>query len=327
MDGLTDQSLRLNILLTLSLRFSCGYNRSAALDANSAVWMFRDWGGPARLVSPFLNCSSPETTPIQVECSHWFCAVLTGSGDVYAWWPDSGIFEKLYWGPCKPTTVLVPDDKAVIPCRIREFKANPIKLPTLPDLPDLPATGLSGEERRKETRLIKIAACDACLIGLTNKGHVLRLDGMINEDSTRIWHYVSKNVYPGALFLNHGTQLPYYSEMGDIKATRAFHPTMGDDGQEMLPQVELSSNTLLITHVSNTARFTEGPRSKTLLTFRFLLMARTSSPTHPLWCSRGKTTTAHCPTQLSSQGSRTSSSSPSLPATTTLVLSPPLENS
>ena len=71
---------------------------------------------------------------------------------------------------------------------------DPTKLPALPDLPDLPATGPSGEERRKETRLIKIAACNNYLVGLTNKGHVLKLSGLGDEGYTRIWRYVSKNV-------------------------------------------------------------------------------------------------------------------------------------
>ena len=63
----------------------------------------------------------------------------------------------------------------------------------LPDLPELPETGLSEEERRKETKLIKIAATHDCFIGLTNKGHVLRLDRLSHEDSSGTWHYVRKS--------------------------------------------------------------------------------------------------------------------------------------
>ena len=181
--------------LNLSLHFRCGDSHSVALDANSTVWTFRDWGRPIRLVSPSLDCSSPKTTPIQAECGSWFCAVLTGSGDVYAWWTSSGTFSDLYWETSNSTTAPVPDHEAVIPCQTWELKTDPIKLPALPDLPGLPATGHSGEERRKETRLIKIAACDNCLIGLTNKGHVVKLGAMRDEGSARIWHYVSENMY------------------------------------------------------------------------------------------------------------------------------------
>ena len=170
-----------------------------ALDANSTVWTFRSWGWPVRLVSPSLDCSSPVTTPIQAECGPWYCAGLTMSGDAYAWWTNLGAFDDQYWKTYKTTTILVPDHDTMIPCQTRELRVDPTKLPALPDLPDLSATGLSEEERRKETRLIKIAACYNYLIGLTNKGHVLKLDGFGMEDRTRIWHYVSKNVCSGAI--------------------------------------------------------------------------------------------------------------------------------
>ena len=162
------------------------------LDADSTVWTFKDWGRPTRLVSPSLNHSSPETTPIQVECGPWYCAVLTGSGDVYAWWMYRGTFINLCLEASRTAPVL--DHEGVIPCRTREFEMDPIKLSALPGLPNLPATGLPEEERTKETRLIKIAACHDSLIGLTNKGHVLKLDGMGSEDDTRIWYYVSENM-------------------------------------------------------------------------------------------------------------------------------------
>jgi hypothetical protein len=64
-----------------------------------------------------------------------------------------------------PTEVVVPDGGTVIPCHTREINMDPVKLPILPDLPELPATGLPEEERRKETKLIKIEALDHCLVG------------------------------------------------------------------------------------------------------------------------------------------------------------------
>ena len=117
-----------------------------------------------------------------------------GSGDAYAWWTISGTFSELYLEVDETTVAFVPEHEAVIPCQTRELKTGPIKLPPLPDLPDLPATGLSGEERRKETRLIKIACDNDYLIGLTNKGHVLKLNGVDREGDTRVWHYVGKNI-------------------------------------------------------------------------------------------------------------------------------------
>ena len=45
-------------------------------------------------------------------------------------------------------------------------------------------------------------------------------------------------------------QLPNYSEIDKVKEHSAFRTTTGDDGQERPPQVALSSDTMLITHVS-----------------------------------------------------------------------------
>ena len=92
------------------------------------------------------------------------------------------------------TKTIMPDDGTVIPCHTWEIDEDPVKLPMLPDLPDLPGTGLPEEEREKETRLIKIAAFYHGLVGLTNKGHVLKLDGMAKEDSIQSWRYVSQRI-------------------------------------------------------------------------------------------------------------------------------------
>ena len=170
------------------------------LDSNSVVWNFRSWGRPFRLVSPSLDCSSPETTPVQIECGWAFSTVLTKSGDVYAWWPFGGTFEESYRETMveldkdESTKAIVPENTTVIPCHTFEVHKDPLKLPILPNLPDLRATGLPEEEGRKETKLIKIAAFDNCLVGLTNKGHVLKIDGLTDEDSVQIWQYVSNNV-------------------------------------------------------------------------------------------------------------------------------------
>jgi len=226
------------------------------LDANSVVWNFRNWGRPFRLVSPLLDCSSPATTPIQIECGWAFSTVLTKSGDVFAWWPFGGTFNDRYRETMieldkdESTKAIVPDDGTVIPCHTWEINQDPVKFPILPDLPDLPATGLSEEERRKETKLIKIAAFDNCLVGLTNKGHVLKIDGLTDEDSIQIWRYVSEDVRLVWHCSYHGTQLPNYSEIDKVKEHSAFRTITGDDGQERPPQVELSSDTMLITHVS-----------------------------------------------------------------------------
>ena len=170
-----------------------------SLDANSVIWNFRSWGRPFRLVSPSFDCSSPETTPAQIECGWSFSTVLMRSGDVYAWWPFGESFKNQYRETMveldhdESTKAIVPDGQTVIPCHLWEMKKDPIRLPILPDLPDLGTAGLSEEERKRETKLVKIAAFDNCLVGLTNKGHVLKIDGMSDEDSVQIWRYVSRS--------------------------------------------------------------------------------------------------------------------------------------
>ena len=223
------------------------------LDANSMVWTFNNWGRPSQLVSPLLNCSSPETTPVQVECSLEFAAILTGSGDVYAVWPLCSAFVDTMAELDKDesTKAIVPDGGTVIPCYTWEVNIDPVKLPILPKLPTLPATGLPEEECRKETKLIKIAAFSDCLVGLTNKGHVLKIDGLGKGKVTGTWCYVSKSAWMiWHPFLNYDAQLPNYSEIDKVKKHKAFLSTTGNINQQRPPQAELLSDTMLITHVS-----------------------------------------------------------------------------
>ena len=165
------------------------------LDANSAVWIFLDWGRPFRLVSPLLNCSSPETTPIQIKCAWRLSVILMESGDVYLWEPFGWRYHEATVELDKKefTRAIVPDGGTVIPCYTWEINVNPIKLPILPDLPDLPATGMPEEECRKETKLIKIAALSQVLFGLTNKGHVLKMDDLRISNPILVWNYVSES--------------------------------------------------------------------------------------------------------------------------------------
>ena len=228
-----------------------------ALDANSTVWNFISWGRPFRLVSPLLDCSSLETTPIQIECGWEFSTVLTKSGDVYAWWPFGGTFQDQYQEAIakldkdESTKAIVHHEEMVVMCYTWEIKKDPVKLPILPNLPDLPGMELQEEGHRKETKLIKIAALNHCLIGLTNKGHVLKIDGLTNERSIQAWHYVSESAQMmWSPFLNCNSQLPNYSEIDKIKEYSPFDTTTANYGQEISPQVGFPLDTTLISHVS-----------------------------------------------------------------------------
>jgi len=168
------------------------------LDSKNLVWTFVNWGRPFRLDTPMLDCTSPETTPLQAESGWSFCAVLTQSNDVLVFWPFSGEVDSRHAeetaimderGDChaRPT----PDH--TIPCVPMTLRADPLRIPHIPQLPELNDTGLSQEEKSKETVLVKIAAFDNSLIGLTNKGHVLKFGDLSNEDSfdrSTPWEYV-----------------------------------------------------------------------------------------------------------------------------------------
>ena len=311
---------------------SCGRFHAMTLDTNSTVWTFRSWGRPFRLISPLLNCLTPETTPLQIECGWVFCSVLTRSGDVYAWWPFDWAFENPYWQIMgeldrdRSTRAIVSGDGTVIPCHAWEMKKDPVKLPVLPYLPDLPSTGIPKKERKKNTKLIKIAAFDNSMIGLTNKGHVLKIDGLTGGDSIRSWRYVSgcTRVILDP-YSNSDTQLPNYSEIEKVKEHSVFRSaTSGGGQQQQQPQVQLSSDTMHITHVSYILSRIFGFPAYSLTTYRSPRISGGSLPTRPLWYSRGKSTLARKRFRRLSQSFRTNLLSLLSLATTSLVPSPPL---
>lgn len=80
-------------------------------------------------------------------------------------------------------------DDNVIPCVTWALDLDPVYLPSIPPLPALD-NGCPEEDN--PTQLIKIAGLDNCLIGLTNKGHVLKISNLENEHiaSRQNWEYV-----------------------------------------------------------------------------------------------------------------------------------------
>ncbi|KAG5637293.1 hypothetical protein H0H81_005088 [Sphagnurus paluster] len=83
----------------------------------------------------------------------------------------------------------LPLDDDTIPCVTWELAADPVRLPSLPILPDLHT---HGDDDEKPTQLIEIAGLDGHLIGLTNKGHVLKFGNLDSEttSSQGRWEYL-----------------------------------------------------------------------------------------------------------------------------------------
>lgn len=79
-----------------------------------------------------------------------------------------------------------------IPCVTWDLNEDPAQLPLIPLLPELP-----GGDGEKSTQLIQIAGMDAQIIGLTNKGHVLKFGNLQSKETSRAgsWEYVSMNSY------------------------------------------------------------------------------------------------------------------------------------
>jgi SCF-associated factor 1 len=184
---------------------SCGRHHTIALDAKSQVWTFVSWGRPFRIDSPLLDCHSPVTTPIQVECGWSFSSILTRSGDVLVYWQGTGNIARLVLNHY--------DALRDQPESLARATADPFRLPTIPRLPDLPETGLSGEDSWEETKLIRIAALDNNIIGLTNKGHVLRYNQLNNDRvyTSGRWEYVRSYALDIALSRNDAIRYSYQS--------------------------------------------------------------------------------------------------------------------
>ena len=150
------------------------------------------------MVSAFIDCRSPETTPVQAEAGWSFSAVLTESGDVLVYWQSSGTMGRAFDQQMSlmdntDDTKAQADEKQRIPCATWEMRQDPHPLRPIPDLPALANNGLSQEEQFEPTKLMRIAGMDNNLIGLTDKGHVLKYHGLDNETSfaSGRWEYVS----------------------------------------------------------------------------------------------------------------------------------------
>ncbi|KAG6908970.1 hypothetical protein DXG01_002577 [Tephrocybe rancida] len=200
---------------------SCGRLHASSLDSEGQIWTFPSWGRPFRLVSNFFT--DADSKPLQIECGWAFSSVLTVTGAVFVWWPFSGETEQRIQAASTQMNeegdkeaFVQPDNS--IPCVTWDLNEDPARLPSIPTLPDLPGGGNEDEP----TQLIQIAGLDGHLIGLTNKGHVLKFNGLQSKEtlSWGSWKY-----------------LPEFSEIETVESQFA---QLGLD----------TPNSLKITHIS-----------------------------------------------------------------------------
>ena len=178
------------IVLTRPLG-SCGRLHATSLDDKLNVWNFLSFGRPFRLVTPLLDGTTPDSTPVHVESGWNFSSVLTKGGDVYVWWPLNGDMKQLVdarnAAMDEEGLHAHATEHGIIPCAHWELRKDPYRLPELPRLPKLDE--VNGEDTG--VYLVKIAALDSHLIGLTNHGHVVKILAQ-TSDTARLegWIYV-----------------------------------------------------------------------------------------------------------------------------------------
>jgi len=175
---------------------SAGRLHAAALDSTNGIWNFKSWGCPYKLTAPVL--ADPVDPPIQVDCGWGFTSCLTKSGNVYVWFPFGGALKAIIdtkmseIGEAREPTAR--EQNGSIPCAIWNTGFEPVRLPAIPSLPDLPEVGQSNSNSDEtDTHLVQIAGMDRILIGLTNRGHVLKFQQVVDEIAVNRgrWEYVS----------------------------------------------------------------------------------------------------------------------------------------
>ena len=174
--------------------------------------MFLNWGRPFWFSTKLLDNKRPESTPIQVVSSQRCSAILTESGSVLVLWlDDRSIIKSLMVN----NPVRVTDH--IIQCLTMGTCQEPFLLPSIPELPLLHETD-TPDSFKAATKLVKIAAMNGALIGLTDKGHVLKMNNFVRWERHYEWTYVCKFISFTFLVLRHIWQLPQFSEPARISS-------------------------------------------------------------------------------------------------------------
>lgn len=170
--------LRLNLPSPI-YSISCGRGFTTALDNEGRIWCFNSWGRPLIYTPPILNSGLLGHRVIQVESGWSFSSALTELGTVLVWRPEwinlDITVARARSRFCRPYHLDARggfEESGAIQCQVGEVvDLVPIVLPALPSLPNI-----SENNDSSLTRLVKIAAGDQFIVGLTNHGHVVKID-------------------------------------------------------------------------------------------------------------------------------------------------------
>ncbi|KAF8749144.1 rcc1 blip-ii [Rhizoctonia solani] len=197
---------------------SVGRRHAILFDGRRNIYVLLQWGRPIRLNAPVLDGSWTGSTVVQVEAG-WDSSGDSTSG------PNT---MRMYGRPTPPT-----------------------KLPPIPN--NLPALHQDALKPDAPPKLVQIAAGDKFVVGLTDGGHVLKLDlptydeselGRIITRGDLRWNYVrtlSLLFFASADRLSvHIQQLPKFCEVAHVRNEPGFRP----QGQEQTPLEDLK-----VTHV------------------------------------------------------------------------------
>lgn len=171
-------------------QLTCGRVHSAALDVDGRVWNLQSWGRPFAIKSPLMDCSSPPTTPRRLQCGSGYTSALMASGDVLIWYPlDGEIFQtvKSHEAQAAKQGESVAAIDGIIPCQSWEMEMDAalLRLPSLPTLPDL----AEPDRNAMGVVLDKLYGTWKSLIGVTNQGHVVKIEVSCDRDPVG-WTYL-----------------------------------------------------------------------------------------------------------------------------------------
>ncbi|KAG8919024.1 hypothetical protein FRC02_001984 [Tulasnella sp. 418] len=245
------------IRLDLPTRFistSCGRTHSAALDIEHRVWLFTRWGRPNLLAftgtldKPIQRHPRIENTQIiQVDCGFDPSVVfLTADGRAFIIWASSGSF--LHQETIANAALDANDDGSpvkaidgVVKCIPVLIRAEPLMLPPLPsDLPHLQAGVVTEGHPNSPPKLIKIAAGNPYIVGLTDQGHVLYM--VVRGGDAADGLETLREEFNGGI--RRWIYLPQFSEVNEIVKDPVY--TTEDGVSQVSPP-----KTLNITHISS----------------------------------------------------------------------------